>query len=450
MKNKAFIAAILTLGIGLGTLGVATQAKETTGDFNKVYNVAKEKKAYNLEQDNDAEEYIEDKYESISFEDFLGEDIKKFDSSEIEKLKKLFETAEKYELEAVKAWDEFQNILENIAKIKGITLNEYDEQECEINNEEAQAPEDGQDFFVEFLQEIKKEIGSNLYEKLVKLYDKGISSENEKNFEEADKIWNEIDEILKEKGFNTEELFGEGENEELFASFNVLNGKIEINQEEKIEKISQEDMRKYEMLWERVKRLVPKSYMDRIANFNINSDGKDGILAYVEGVDEKGEKWAMSIDKKDAIKEDGKLDNKELNYTIIHEFAHILTLNNSQMKKEIDDEKKTYTTDEGTTLDKSYLNKYYQKFWKSIYEEWTKAQESEDSMMDFYDKYEKHFVSDYASTNPEEDIAESFTEFVIQDKPKGNSVKEKKMLFFYEFEEMIKLRNEIRENLKRI
>jgi len=48
------------------------------------------------------------------------------------------------------------------------------------------------------------------------------------------------------------------------------------------------------------------------------------------------------------------------------------------------------------------------------------------------------FVSEYATTNPVEDIAESFTQFVIQDKPKGDSVKDQKMLFFYKFEEMIR------------
>ncbi|MCM1991657.1 hypothetical protein [Oceanirhabdus seepicola] len=444
MRNKAFIAAILTLGIGLGTLGISTQSKEITSDkqyINNVYNIAKEKNN-KLEQDCDTEANFEENYESISFDEFIGEDIKYFDSEEIEKLKKLYETAAEYELKSVKAWSEFESILENIAESKGIQLTDNDQ----LQNGE----EDGQDYFGEFLQGIKDEIGSDLYEELLKLYEQGTNAENEENYEEADKLWNEIEQILSEKGYDTETMSPEGENEELFAAFNVVNGKIEINKEEKTEKLSQEDMEKYQLIWQRVKRLVPKSYINRIANFNINSDGKDGTLAYVYGVDEKGEKWAMAIDKKDAFKEDGKLDNVDLNHSIIHEFAHILTLNNSQMKKERDEKSKTFTIYEGTTKEKSYLNRYYNKFWKNINSEWEKAQESEDAMMNFYDKYKNDFVSDYAITNPVEDIAESFTEFVIQDKPKGNSVKEQKMLFFYKFKEMTKLRNEIRGNLKKI
>ena len=127
MKNKAFIGAILTLGIGLGTLGVSTYEKETTGDFNGVYNVTKEKKIYNLEKDNDTEEHFEDNYESISFEEFIGEDIKHFDNKEIEKLKQFYETAAENELKAAKAWDDFQKTLENIAESKGIQLEGYDE-----------------------------------------------------------------------------------------------------------------------------------------------------------------------------------------------------------------------------------------------------------------------------------------------------------------------------------
>lgn len=442
MRNKAFIVAILTVGIGLGTLGVSTYAKETTDNtqyISNVYNAAKDKKEYNLEQDKDNEENLENNYESISFEEFLGEDIKYFDSKEIEKLKKAYETAAEYEVQTAKSWDEFQSILEEIIKTKGIELDGYDEE-----------VQEGQDYILEFLKGVESELGSELYEKLIKLYDKCVTAENKENYEEADKFWNEIEDILGEKGYDVEGISLEGENEELFAAFNVVNGKIVINKEVEVEKSSQEDMKKYELLWERVKKLVPKTYINRIINFNINSDGKDGVLAYVYGVDEKGEKWSMFIDKKDAIKEDGKLDNGELNNTIIHEFAHILTLNNSQMKKGIDEEKKTYTTDEGTTKDKSYLNRFYNKFWNGIHSEWTKAQESEETIMAFYEKHEKDFVSEYASTNPEEDIAESFTYFVTQDKPKGDSVKEQKMLFFYKFEEMVKLRNEIRENLKKI
>ncbi len=42
-----------------------------------------------------------------------------------------------------------------------------------------------------------------------------------------------------------------------------------------------------------------------------------------------------------------------------------------------------------------------------------------------------------------EDIAESWTHFVLQPKPAGDTVSEKKVLFFYDFPELVELREEI-------
>ncbi len=49
--------------------------------------------------------------------------------------------------------------------------------------------------------------------------------------------------------------------------------------------------------------------------------------------------------------------------------------------------------------------------------------------------------------NPEEDIAESFLHFVWEDKPKGRTIAEQKILFFYDFDELIKIREEIRRKI---
>ncbi len=46
-------------------------------------------------------------------------------------------------------------------------------------------------------------------------------------------------------------------------------------------------------------------------------------------------------------------------------------------------------------------------------------------------------------SNPEEDIAEAWTMFVLNPKPAGDSIAEEKMLFFYDYPELVKLRAEI-------
>jgi hypothetical protein len=47
------------------------------------------------------------------------------------------------------------------------------------------------------------------------------------------------------------------------------------------------------------------------------------------------------------------------------------------------------------------------------------------------------------AANPPEDIAESWTEFVLRPKPVGASIAEQKALFFYEFPELVQTRREI-------
>ena len=62
---------------------------------------------------------------------------------------------------------------------------------------------------------------------------------------------------------------------------------------------------------------------------------------------------------------------------------------------------------------------------------------------EFYAKYPDQFVSEYAATNPVEDIAESWTEFVMRPKPTGTSIADQKVQFFYEYPELVETRRQI-------
>jgi hypothetical protein len=58
------------------------------------------------------------------------------------------------------------------------------------------------------------------------------------------------------------------------------------------------------------------------------------------------------------------------------------------------------------------------------------------------------FVTEYAATNPGEDIAEVFAVFVTRaDKPTGLSIKDKKVQMLYEYPDLVHLRTQIRTNL---
>ncbi|MFL0198561.1 hypothetical protein ACJDU8_23835 [Clostridium sp. WILCCON 0269] len=236
----------------------------------------------------------------------------------------------------------------------------------------------------------------------------------------------------------------------LMASYKVKDGQLQLKSNKKL---SKNDIEKHKIMWERVKQIIPKAYLNTINRFDVVTDEKDNTMAYVDS-DDSNTIWTFGLNIQDAFDEKGKLLNKDLNETIVHEFGHIITLNYKQIEPELKENSATYVTDEGTTKKQSYLNIFYQKFWSNIYGDYKKSnsikanQNDEQENLAFYEKYKNQFVSEYASTNPEEDIAECFRVFVFQNKPSGKTIAEKKVLLFYNFPELVKMRKEIRNNLK--
>lgn len=108
---------------------------------------------------------------------------------------------------------------------------------------------------------------------------------------------------------------------------------------------------------------------------------------------------------------------------------------------------KTIFPGEGCAKEGSYINALYQNYWKDIHDEFLDTGDDESKKQAFYEKYQDRFVTQYASTNPGEDIAECFTHFVIFDKPTGDTYANKKVQLFYNYPELVELRNYIRKSL---
>lgn len=213
------------------------------------------------------------------------------------------------------------------------------------------------------------------------------------------------------------------------------------------EEPSEEVIKEANEIWNKVKEVLPESEMKCFENFTIFSDGEYDTLAYVRIMENDLFKYDLSIDYEDAKSEDN-----ELTATVIHEFGHVLTTNGEELEytEKVDP---NYYYEEGYFLAKenSYLNEFYKRYWSDIYEDSLIAErleEPEEARSYFYMRHLNDFATEYCSTSPAEDIAESFALFVLEDKPKGNTIPEQKKRFFYEFDEFIKVREEIREKLK--
>lgn len=211
----------------------------------------------------------------------------------------------------------------------------------------------------------------------------------------------------------------------------------------------QQDTQKHQEVWNLVMKIVPPAYRNKISEFLIYSGKSNGTAGFVEQTSSDLSTWKMGI-AIDFAYEGGFNTGNELSYTIIHEFAHILTLDNTQVDAYVsENDCSNYFPGEGCARTNSFINKHVSSFWSDILVEHTRAENKGDrALQKFYQKYQDRFVTDYAATNPGEDIAETFAVFVTRsDQPIGGPIKEQKVGRMYQDTELVQLRNYIRENL---
>jgi len=207
--------------------------------------------------------------------------------------------------------------------------------------------------------------------------------------------------------------------------------------------VYQNDVTRHQELWRLTKDVVPQSHRNYMNEFMIYNGEVTGSAGYVYETAEDLSTWQMGLAINYAD------DQNELLYTIIHEFGHILTLNNTQLDSSISSGScSNYFPGEGCAKAAAFINKLYSLGWADIWNEYQQAQGSASTMQTFYNQHQDRFVTNYAATNPGEDIAEVFATFVtMTERPAGNNIAERKILLMYDEPELVQLRNYIRGNL---
>lgn len=128
--------------------------------------------------------------------------------------------------------------------------------------------------------------------------------------------------------------------------------------------------------------------------------------------------------------------------TLLHEYGHMLTLR-------LADQTVNENCPDGCFKDESYYSLYYYEFLTEYEKEWlTGGYERPEDRMAFYEKHKDAFVSTYAAVNSYEDIAESFTRFILMPYNENpQSVPENKINFFYQFPELVEYRTFVLKTL---
>lgn len=224
----------------------------------------------------------------------------------------------------------------------------------------------------------------------------------------------------------------------------------------------QANMPAQQAIWTYFASIIPERDRDFLTEFSVLTDGKSNLLAAVAQSQNHPEEWRLEVDIADAQ------DYESLTFTLIHEFGHLLTLNEDQVEPSMavfnnphDPAVRSHEAamcqnfyaHEGCSKRDSYMNQFYQRFWTDNYDEWYQVETIQDEYLyymrlnEFYEKYQDQFVTEYAATNPGEDIAETWAYFIVGPKPQGSTIAEQKVLFFYEFPELVELRQQIISNL---
>ncbi len=195
----------------------------------------------------------------------------------------------------------------------------------------------------------------------------------------------------------------------------------------------------HQQLWQLVNALIgTKAVKKRLISFEIFDDKQNDTAASVWRSDNPAT-WHMNINA--AFAND---DKKDLIRTIIHEYGHVITLSDNQVGG-ITGACPRIQLDEGCGQAGSYINNFYTVFWKDYgFAANEVGSISQAQASELYSNEPQSFVSEYASTNIAEDIAESFADFVTKSKPNGKDIKDQKVQSFYQYPALVTMREQIR------
>lgn len=232
--------------------------------------------------------------------------------------------------------------------------------------------------------------------------------------------------------------FGEQADGEIYTEEDEDLGIVEVYTVEPDASLSPTADETTESVWDMFVRIVtPEVAGSVIRDFRVGESESSDTLAYVIQTDDPAQ-WTLVVNLAYASDEDLLLS------TLIHEYAHILSLSPGQTDPDswsCD----TLQLDEGCAVPDSALWEFDQEFWAGYGSDAPDPGNADaDIAYEFYLAHEDDFVSDYAATNVVEDFAESFMTFVLEPEPDSDTMVARKLLFFWDRPEYLAIRDHVR------
>ncbi|MDD3797072.1 MAG: M28 family peptidase [Lachnospiraceae bacterium] len=191
-----------------------------------------------------------------------------------------------------------------------------------------------------------------------------------------------------------------------------------------------------------ISRVVPQEerikYMDRFVLF---TDGISVITGFTSPAEPDNTSNTMWLDLNDLLDENGEYRHYYKSVaTVIHEFGHVIGMNRDQLDV-------AANGDDSYSLPPYWEASYMAAFMTDFYPD----QEMDDRHAGENHIFLEHpdeYVSFYASDKTMEDFAESFKCFVMMNEQEGTSIAQQKVNFFYQYPELVSIREWIRGNFE--
>jgi hypothetical protein len=156
-------------------------------------------------------------------------------------------------------------------------------------------------------------------------------------------------------------------------------------------------------IWESFLAIADRDFADQyISQVSYFNDSDNTTAASVTISPNDAKKWDLEVNLAYAD------DQKDLLMTLVHEYAHVYSLNTSQLDSNDTGVCPLLVLSEGCTRGSSIIQQFTTKFWADNNNEL----ESQD-FGKYYPGHESEFVSEYAATNAVEDFAESFARHAL-------------------------------------
>ena len=185
-----------------------------------------------------------------------------------------------------------------------------------------------------------------------------------------------------------------------------------------------------EDLWDMFVGVIgKKAAREYITEFRVFNDKESSLGGFVE-LPAGAKDWIVGFNRDD-FDRDANISENIYKVLMIHEYAHLVTF---YMKDFVDNFEENFWTIE---------DKRHAKLLTKLDEEGVDRK-----LEEYYEAHKNDFVSDYATYSPEEDIAETFVTFILEDKPARSFKKEDaKVLSMFTNSRLLEIRSELRKNL---